>query len=62
MHTDQGEQYIKDGVLEECFVHESTHTSMDGTYAHDAGWQQAQEKDGGAFLSEYGTCFEIRAV
>ena len=47
-------RYIKDNVLEECFVHESTHTSMDPNHAHAAGWVQAQEKDGGAFLSAYG--------
>lgn len=54
IHTEQGEKYICDNVLEECFVHESTHTSMDSKHAAAAGWLLPREKDRNAFLSEYG--------
>lgn len=45
IHTGQGERYIQDGILEETFVHEGTHTSMDARYAADPRWRCAQALD-----------------
>ena len=52
IHTGQGELYIQDGILEETFVHEATHTSLDATFASHPGWVAAQAEDG-AFISDY---------
>jgi hypothetical protein len=52
IHTAQGTDYVRDGVLEEILLHESTHTSMDAYHATTARWQEAQRADGVA-LSTY---------
>jgi len=44
IHTGYGENYIRDGILEETFVHEGTHTSLD-QYHYDSIWKCAQKAD-----------------
>lgn len=52
VHTGQATQYEKDGILEETFVHEASHSSLDAAHATSAGWISAQESDGN-FISTY---------
>ncbi len=52
IHVGQGDLYIADGILEETFVHEASHTSLDAAHASSAGWLTAQTKDGN-FISTY---------
>lgn len=52
IHVDQGKAYVRDGILEETFVHEASHTSLDGDHAKAPEWLEAQRKDG-AFISRY---------
>ena len=59
IHTGQGELYINDGILEETFVHEAAHTSLDPDHATAAGWIAAQEADP-TFISTYAQQFSQR--
>ena len=52
IHVQQGKNYIADGVLEEVFLHEGAHTSLDAYHANDAIWLEAQRQDG-QFISNY---------
>jgi len=52
IHTGQAAKYIKDGILEETFVHEATHTSLDSRYANSSKWLAAQKADD-EFISNY---------
>jgi hypothetical protein len=52
IHVGQGDIYIADGILEETFVHEAAHTSLDAAHAASAGWLSAQAKDVN-FISTY---------
>ncbi len=52
IHTGQGELYEADGILEETFVHEASHTSLDPTHAGSGGWLAAQAADPN-FISTY---------
>ncbi len=52
IHTDQGEAYAAAGTLEEIFVHEATHTSLDADHATAPRWAEARAADGVA-LSTY---------
>ncbi|MEX2306575.1 MAG: hypothetical protein WD738_03230 [Pirellulales bacterium] len=52
IHTGQADLYAADGILEETFVHEASHTSLDATHAAAPGWLAAQEADG-EFISVY---------
>lgn len=52
IHTEQGDAYAADGILEETFVHEASHTSLDGAHAAAAGWKAAQLADP-EFISTY---------
>ncbi|MBP9167972.1 MAG: hypothetical protein KBG48_11310 [Kofleriaceae bacterium] len=52
IHTAQGEEYTAGGYLEEIFVHEGTHTSIDGDHGAAARWLEAQAADG-TFVSTY---------
>ena len=45
IHVDQADLYIADGILEETFVHEAAHTSLDSAHANSPGWLAAQTKD-----------------
>ncbi len=52
IHADQGRRYIRDGYLEEVFIHEGGHVSLDGAHEDSGGWRAAQQADG-VFISEY---------
>lgn len=52
IHAGQGREYIRDGYLEEMFIHEGAHVSLDGAHANSAGWLAAQIEDG-VFISSY---------
>ena len=52
IHTDQGREYIRDGFLEEVFIHEAGHVALDCAHANSAGWRAAQARDS-VFISEY---------
>lgn len=52
IHTGQADQYIAGGILEETFVHEASHTSLDAGHAASPGWRAAQTADG-EFISTY---------
>lgn len=45
IHTGQADLYTNDGILEETFVHEAAHTSLDATHASAPGWLAAQAAD-----------------
>lgn len=59
IHTGQAEIYINDGILEETFIHEATHTSLDEIHGATAGWLSAQSADQG-FISLYARDFPTR--
>ncbi len=46
------QHYIANGFLEEVFVHEATHTSLDAAHAGASGWLAAQASDP-EFISTY---------
>ncbi|MEZ4401310.1 MAG: hypothetical protein R3B06_14890 [Kofleriaceae bacterium] len=52
IHTEQGDEYAAGGFLEEIFLHEGSHTSLDGDHAAAPRWLEAQTADGG-FISPY---------
>jgi hypothetical protein len=52
IHIGQADLYTADGILEETFVHEAAHTSLDAAHATSAGWIAAQAADG-VFISTY---------
>ncbi len=52
IHIGQGALYEADGILEETFVHESSHTSLDADHAASPGWLAAQTADT-EFISVY---------
>lgn len=59
IHTDMGADYIEDGFLEEVFIHEGGHTSMDPYHLLTPEWMAAQAADGVA-LSNYARDFPMR--
>jgi len=52
IHTGQATLYENDGILEETFVHEASHTSLDEEHSTSIGWISAQKSDGN-FISTY---------
>ena len=54
IHTDdEATRYaVREGFLEEVFLHEGSHVSLDPAHLNSAGWRAAQERDG-AFISDY---------
>ena len=52
IHVEQGENYIRDGILEEILIHEACHTSLD-YYAYYNDWKSAQNKDKNKYISTY---------
>lgn len=52
IHTGQGDLYAANGFLEEVFIHEASHTSLDAAHASSAGWLAAQAADP-EFISTY---------
>ena len=59
IHTGQGEQYQRNGILAETFVHEAAHTSLDADHANAAEWLAAQQSDP-TFISTYARDFPNR--
>lgn len=59
IHTGQGALYERDGIIEETFVHEATHTSLDPALAQSAGWLAAQKADP-KYISPYAEQFPDR--
>jgi hypothetical protein len=59
IHTGQAALYEADGILEETFVHEAAHTSLDAYHAASSGWLTAQSDDP-AFISDYARDFPNR--
>jgi hypothetical protein len=46
IHTDWSEEhYESQGILEEAFIHEAAHTSLDELYSNDLEWKNAQRVD-----------------
>lgn len=45
IHTQQGDRYIADGILDETFIHEGAHTSLDSYYYNTLAWNQAVAED-----------------
>lgn len=52
IHDIQGDRYISSFILEETFVHEASHTSLDRNHAKSSGWVLAQKQDPN-FISTY---------
>lgn len=52
IHVGQANHYLADGILEETFVHEAAHTSLDAAHASATGWRAAQSSDP-TFISSY---------
>jgi hypothetical protein len=59
IHTEQADAYAADGILEETFVHEASHTSLDPEHANAPGWLAAQQADP-EFISTYARDNPIR--
>ena len=53
IHHDRGLEYQKNGFLEEAFLHEASHTSLDSYHSSSSGWIEAQIADNGNFISDY---------
>lgn len=51
IHVEQGDNYIRDGILEEILIHEACHTSLD--YYANKDWESAQIKDKNKYISTY---------
>jgi hypothetical protein len=52
IHTGQSALYENDGILEETFVHEAAHSSLDAAHKASPDWLLAQAADGD-FISDY---------
>lgn len=59
IHIGQADLYVNDGILEETFVHEAAHTSLDAAHANSSGWLAAQVADA-EFISTYARDFPNR--
>jgi hypothetical protein len=59
IHTGQADLYTADGILEETFVHEAAHTSLDVAHASAPAWLTAQSADL-TFISTYARDFPNR--
>ena len=53
IHHDRGLEREKYGLLEEIFLHEAAHTSLDSDHSLSNGWINAQKADNGNFISDY---------
>ena len=58
IHHEMGLEYIKEGMLEEAFLHEASHTSLD-PYHYNSKWEAAQKADGN-FISTYARDYPIQ--
>ena len=52
IHTGEADRLEAQGFLEEVFIHEATHTTLDARHASSSGWIQAQGNDMN-FISTY---------
>ena len=52
IHTERGEEYLREGFLEEVLFHEIGHISLDLDHAGSPGWLAAQGADE-VFISDY---------
>lgn len=52
IHIGQADQYVASGILEETFVHEAAHSTLDPLHASAPGWIAAQQADPD-FISTY---------
>lgn len=59
IHTGQGESYFQKGVIEEIFLHEACHTSLDADHANAPKWREAQKADA-RFISNYSRDYPLR--
>ena len=59
IHHVRTEEYVQKGILEETFMHEAVHTSLDEYHLFSEEWINAQSKDLG-FISEYAMEFPQR--
>jgi hypothetical protein len=59
IHVGQADLYVADGILEETFLHEAAHTSLDAMHATSPGWLAAQAADA-VFISTYARDFPYR--
>ena len=61
IHTDdeRTQLALREGFLEEVFVHEGAHISLDPSTIDAPGWRSAQGADG-AFISEYARDYPVR--
>ena len=50
--TSSGEELIRNGFLEEVFIHEGAHVSLDPAHANSPVWRAAQQADG-VFIDNY---------
>ena len=53
IHHDAGLELEKYGLLEEIFLHEGVHTSLDSDHGSSNAWINAQKADNGNFISDY---------
>ena len=59
IHHVRTQEYVQKGILEETFMHEAVHTSLDEYHLFSEEWINAQSKDLG-FISEYAMEFPQR--
>ena len=63
IHVEQGDEYIKQEILEEVLIHEACHASLDILYANNSkwknDWKKAQKEDN-AYISKYAKDFPER--
>ena len=59
IHHVRTQEYVQKGILEETFMHEAVHTSLDEYHLFSEEWINAQGKDIG-FISEYAMEFPQR--
>ena len=59
IHTGQSDEYESQGILEETFIHEAAHTSLDAKHSNAANWVAAQEADA-SYISTYARDFPFR--
>jgi len=45
IHTEQGDEYIAGGWLQQILLHEAVHTSLDAAYYANSAWADAQQSD-----------------
>lgn len=59
VHSERGQEYISQGILEETVMHEAAHTSLDPLHSKNIHWQYAQQTDG-QFITDYARNFPER--